>query len=162
LKGLVLDTSALYYGKDLPAGYELAIPPGVVRELDKEGMGERLQLLLATSIRVFHPSKKSIDRVTKEAESTGDLARLSDTDMEVLALALELGYELVTDDYSIQNLARTIGVPCRGMEQKGISKVVEWQAKCTGCGKLLRIDQKICDVCGHPSKTRRKRGSSER
>ena len=101
MKGLVLDTSVLYYGKDFPEGYELVITPGVVSELDKEGMGERLEMLLATKIRVSSPSKRSLDRVFKESETTGDSRRLSMTDKELLALALDLGYELLSDDYSI-------------------------------------------------------------
>jgi len=73
-----------------------------------------------------------------------------------LALASELGYELLSDDYSIQNLARVMGVPCRGVDQKGISKVFEWQAKCKGCGKVFSADVRVCDVCGSETKTRRK------
>jgi UPF0271 protein len=157
MKGYVLDTSVLYYGKDFPDGYELIITPGVVNELNKEGMGERLELLLATRLRVSSPSKRSLERVIKEAEKTGDSRRLSITDKEILALALDLGYELLTDDYSIQNLARVIGVPCRGIDQKGIAEVFEWQAKCIGCGKVFPADVRQCDICGSQTKTRRKR-----
>src|SRR5512136_69588 len=105
MKGYVLDTSVLFYGKDLPSGFELVITPGVARELGKEGMGDRLEFLLATRIRVLSPSERSIASVKVEAEKTGDSRRLSDTDQELLALASELGYELLTDDYPIQNLA---------------------------------------------------------
>ena len=157
MKGFVLDTSVLYYGKDLPEGYECVITPGVVRELDKEDMGERLEMLLATKIRVSSPTERSMKRVHQEAEKTGDSRRLSETDKELLALALDLGYELLSDDYSIQNLARVMGIPCRGVDQKGISEVFEWQAKCKGCGKVFPADVRVCDVCGTETKTRRKR-----
>jgi len=157
MKGLVLDTSVLYYGKDLPVGYECVITPGVVRELNKEEMGERIEMLLATKVRVLSPSDRSMQRVEKEAERTGDSRRLSETDEELLAVALDLGYELLSDDYSIQNLARVLGVPCRGMDQKGIAEVFEWQAKCKGCGKVFPADVRVCDVCGSGTKTRRKK-----
>ena len=157
MKGFVLDTSVLYYGKDFPAGYECVITPGVIKELDREGMGERLELLLATRIRVSSPSNRSMDRVRSEAEKTGDSRRLSETDKELLALAMDLGYELLSDDYSIQNLARVIGIPCKGMDQKGIAEVFEWQAKCIGCGKVFPADVRQCDVCGSATKTRRKK-----
>jgi UPF0271 protein len=88
---------------------------------------------------------------------TGDSRRLSDTDKELLALALDLGYELMTDDYSIQNVARSMGIPVRGMDQKGIAEIFEWQAKCKGCGKLFPADVRVCDVCGSNTRTRRKR-----
>jgi UPF0271 protein len=157
MKGYVLDTSVLYYGKDLPTGFELVITPGVARELSREGMSQRLELLMATRVRVSSPSEKSLGRVKEESEMTGDSRRLSDTDKELLALALDLGYELMTDDYSIQNVARSMGIPVRGMDQKGIAEIFEWQAKCKGCGKLFPADVRVCDVCGSNTRTRRKR-----
>jgi UPF0271 protein len=157
MKGYVLDTSVLYYGKDLPTGFDLVITPGVARELSREGMSQRLELLMATRVRVSSPSEKSLGRVKEESEMTGDSRRLSDTDKELLALALDLGYELMTDDYSIQNVARSMGIPVRGMDQKGIAEIFEWQAKCKGCGKLFPADVRVCDVCGSDTRTRRKR-----
>jgi UPF0271 protein len=157
LKGFVLDTSVLFYGKDLPDGYELAITPGVVRELEREGMAERLQLLLATRVRVLSPSKKSLERVIEGAVGTGDSRRLSSTDKEVLALAADLGYELISDDYSIQNLATVLGIPCRGFDQKGITQVLHWEAKCLGCGKVFDADVEECDICGAGTRVRRNR-----
>ncbi|HJX04840.1 MAG TPA: nucleic acid-binding protein [Thermoplasmata archaeon] len=154
-KGYVLDTSVLYYGKDLPPEFECVITPGVVSELEREGMAERTELLLATRIRVLSPSQKSMQRVVKESEKTGDSRRLSLTDKELLALALDLGYELISDDYSIQNLARSMGIPFRGMDQKGIREVFEWQARCIGCGKTFPANVRRCDICGSETKTRR-------
>jgi len=157
MKGYVLDTSVLYYGKDLPQGFECVITPGVVRELDKEGMSARLELLMATRVRVSSPSERSLRKVNEESEKTGDSRRLSEADKELLALALDLSYELITDDYSIQNLARAMGIPARGFDQKGITEVFEWQAKCKGCGKLFPADVRVCDVCGTETRTRRKK-----
>ena len=157
MKGYVLDTSVLYYGKDLPQGFECVITPGVVRELDKEGMSARLELLMATRVRVSSPSERSLRKVNEESEKTGDSRRLSEADKELLALALDLGYELITDDYSIQNLARAMGIPARGFDQKGIAEVFVWQAKCKGCGKLFPADVRVCDVCGTETRTRRKK-----
>jgi len=158
--GLVLDTSALYMGKDLPEEHELVVPPGVVRELEREGMSARLELLLATKIRVLTPSKDSLDRILKEAQNTGDSARLSSTDIEVLALAADLGYGIVTDDYSIQNLAAVLNISCRGLDQKGITRVVHWDARCSGCGKILHADATECDVCGGKPRLRGRRAKS--
>jgi UPF0271 protein len=157
MKGYVLDTSVLYYGKDLPQGFECVITPGVVRELGKEGMSARLELLMATRVRVSSPSDRSLRKVSEESEKTGDSRRLSEADKELLALALDLSYELITDDYSIQNLARAMGIPARGFDQKGIAEVFEWQAKCKGCGKLFPADVRVCDVCGSETRTRRKK-----
>ncbi len=157
----MLDSSVLYYGKYLPAEYECVITPGIVQELTTHGMSERLELLLGAKLRVLSPSILSVKAVREAAEKTGDIRRVSETDLEILAMAYELGYELVTDDYSIQNLARVMGVKYRGMDQVGIKQVFEWQAKCTGCGKLFSADVKICDVCGSPTRVLRKRGKAK-
>jgi UPF0271 protein len=148
----------LYYGKDLPPDFECVITPGVVSELEREDMAERTELLLATRIRVLSPSQRSMQRIAKEAERTGDSRRLSGTDKELLALALDLGYELITDDYSIQNVARAMGIPCRGMDQRGIREVFEWQARCVGCGRTFPADVRRCDVCGSETRTTRIKG----
>jgi len=157
MKGSVLDTSVLYYGKDLPPGRELVISPGVAKELAREGMEERLELLLATRIRVCSPSRRSVEKVRQAAEKIGDLRRLSDVDVEILALAHELDYELLTDDYSVQNVARVMGIASRGFDQRGIQEVFEWESKCRGCGKILPPDVKECPVCGSQTKSHRKR-----
>ena len=76
MKGVVLDSSALYYGKDLPADLELVISPGVASELERHGMGERLQLLLNARIKVLSPSKKSLARILTASEASGDSRKL--------------------------------------------------------------------------------------
>ena len=52
---------------------------------------------------------------TKDAEiaaaNTGDLPRLSQVDLDVLALAISTGETLFTDDYSLQNVCRSLNHP---------------------------------------------------
>jgi len=50
-----------------------------------------------------------------------------------------------------------LGVPCKGMDQKGIAEVFEWQARCKGCGKVFSANVRVCDVCGTETKVRRKK-----
>lgn len=157
MNGCVLDSSILYYGKDLPPEYECVVSPGVVHELRRLGMAERLDFLMETKLRELSPSILAVKRVREAAAKTGDIRRLSETDIEILALAHELGYELITDDYSIQNLAKVIGVKTRGMQQSGIRELFEWRAKCTGCGKLFAAEVETCDICGSPTRVRMKK-----
>ena len=86
-------------------------PPGVVAELRKYD-DPRLRYWEDLMV-VTEPSSASLAQVRDAAKGTGDDARLSPTDIEVLALAMELKAVLLTDDYSIQNLARVIGVQYR-------------------------------------------------
>jgi UPF0271 protein len=150
----VLDTSALFAMQDLPPG-EVYVTGGVVAELRKyEDPRLRYWEDLLT---VASPSSQAMDAVKRAAARTGDDARLSPTDMEVLALALELKAELLTDDYSIQNLSRVLGVRYRGVGMKGIKEVIRWKYRCTGCRKEWDENYPDCPVCGSPLRSSRSR-----
>jgi len=75
----------------------------------------------------------------------------------VLALALDLKAELLTDDYSIQNLARVMGVRYRGVGMKEIKEVVRWKYRCTGCRKEWDENYPDCPICGSPLRSSRSR-----
>jgi len=144
----VLDTTALFNSKDFPLDYEIVIPQGVLDELIRWGLSDRVKILLGVRIQINLPSDESRGKVRAAAEKTGDIDRLSPTDTEVLSLALELGAPLISDDYSIQNLSRVLGINCIPMEQKGIKKIFFWKYRCRGCGKEYDRDIKECLICG--------------
>ncbi len=149
----VLDTSALLTGRQFPG--ELVTVPGVVRELRRHGMTPALEAVLDTQVRIASPVKDAEDRVAAAAEGTGDTHRLSPTDRELLALALELGAILVTDDYSIQNLCRVLGLAYEGVMEPGIRETWAWTYRCTGCGRTWPEWHEECPTCGSPLKTAR-------
>ncbi len=151
----VLDASALLTGRQFPG--ELATVPGVVRELRRHGLTPALEALLDTQVRILSPGKDARDRVAAAAEGTGDAHRLSPTDRELLALALELGAVLVTDDYSIQNLCRTLALPYEGVMEPGIKEAWSWTYRCTGCGRTWPEWHDECPTCGSALKTARPR-----
>lgn len=153
----VLDTTALFNAKDFPTDFEISVPQGVLDELVAWGLGERIRMLLGTRIKVESPSKAALEKIKAEAQKTGDLDRLSQTDIQVLALALEIGAPLISDDYSIQNVASSIGLKCMPMETKGISRIYFWQYVCRGCGKEFERHRSECDICGKELVPRRYR-----
>ncbi len=57
------------------------------------------------------------------AAQSGDLPRLSDVDIEVLALALGLQLPLVTDDYRLQNTMKFSGRESTSVDTKGAKQV---------------------------------------
>ena len=150
----VLDTSALFSIQDLPPG-EVHVTPGVVAELRKYH-DPRLRYWEGR-MEVSSPSTASMAAVRAAAQRTGDDARLSPTDLEVLALAMELKAVLMTDDYSIQNLARTMGVEYRAVGMKGIKEVVQWKYRCTGCRREWDVHHPDCPVCGSALRSSRSR-----
>ena len=141
----VLDTSALFLLQEMPAG-ETYTSPGVMRELEKHG--DSRVPFLSELISILTPSKASLDAVEAAAMETGDDARLSPVDVEVLALAFELEATLMSDDYSIQNLATHMGLTFVPAGKKGISERLRWRYKCRGCGRVWGDLHEHCPVCG--------------
>ncbi len=156
MKGLFSTHPPCSTGKD-PPGYELVISPG--SPTNSRGRAWATGWRCCSRHASGCSRRRSAPRTGsgRRPRSTGDSRRLSETDIEVLALALELGYQIVTDDYSIQNLATVLGVPFRGLDQKGIGAVFEWEARCKGCGKRFPAAVKECDICGSETRTARKR-----
>jgi len=151
----VLDASALLTGRQFPG--ELVTVPGVLRELQRHGMTPQLEAVLETQVRVLSPSDDTRERVRAAGEATGDAHRISPTDRDLLALALDLGATLVTDDYSIQNLARVLVVPFEPILTPGIRETWSWTYRCTGCGRTWPEWHEECPVCGSALKTARPR-----
>jgi UPF0271 protein len=103
------------------------------------------------AVKVLEPSASSLGEVERSTRETGD--RLSKTDMKLLALALDVKRqgkkpEILTDDYSIQNLARVLGVGFCGLGEKGIRKVFRWISVCPSCGRSFPPFERECRYCG--------------
>ena len=64
---------------------------------------------------VKSPSPESVTKAKEQASP-----RLSETDIQVLALGLELNEEIITDDYSLQASAKRLGLRYRPVIFKGI------------------------------------------
>jgi endoribonuclease Nob1 len=144
----VLDTTALFNAKDFPPDFEIVVPQGVLDELASWDLSDRVTNLLGVKIHVFTAGAESRKTIREAAKKTGDIDRLSPIDMEVLALAVEMRAPLISDDYSIQNVAKVLNLNCIPMEQQGIKKVFYWKYKCRGCGKEYDRKIKECQICG--------------
>ncbi|UCE74176.1 MAG: nucleic acid-binding protein [Methanomassiliicoccales archaeon] len=149
----VLDTSAILSGKDIPTDNELYSSPKILDELKHGKMKRRLDFLMESGLRLISPSDKTKEEVKSAAQKTGDIARVSEADIEILSLAMELDAILLTDDYSLQNLASVLNVKYQGIAQKGITKNIKWRNRCTGCGRYWEKMHDSCPVCGSKLKT---------
>ncbi|MGQ0537274.1 MAG: NOB1 family endonuclease [Methanobacteriota archaeon] len=151
---LVLDTSALLSGKTIPANGVMYTSPRILDEFQHGGRSRRtLDYLLEAGLRVDVPKKESLSKVEEAAHKTGDSGRLSEADVELLALAVDVKGTLVTDDYSIQNVAATLSLPFETIAQQGIQQIFTWEYRCAGCGRKYEAIVKECSVCGSPIKT---------
>lgn len=155
----VLDTTALLSGRQVPG--ELLTTPEVLRELDRQGMTPALEAILGNLVSVVSPGRASVARVRAASDSTGDAPRLSPTDVQLLALALEVGATLVTDDYPMQNVGRALEVPHETILAPGISARWAWAYRCTGCGAVWPEWHAECPTCGPALRTSRLRPSQD-
>jgi len=151
---LILDSSALFSMEQLPEEEHLC-PPGVVDELKR--YDDRRLELWGDLLRISDCTASSLEKITEVAKKSGDLGRLSSVDLTVLALALDTGGTILSDDYSIQNVSKIIGIPFRAVGMKEITKVEKWNYKCTGCGKWFKENMPECPICGHEMRSHRKR-----
>jgi len=147
----VLDTSALFSMQDLPSDVRCFTTPGVLKELEK--FGDRRSELWGEMLTVSEPTSTSLRKVREASSRTGDSTRLSPTDIEVLALALELKAQVLSDDYSLQNLATYLGIPFKPVGLKGIKDLRRWRWRCIGCGKVFDKETPDCPICGSKLKS---------
>jgi UPF0271 protein len=155
-KKYVLDTSAILSGKTINLNdSEIVTTSGVSNELSPGGQDyKNFQYLKEKGMNILTPSKDAMNKVKDFSLKTGDRNRLSDTDIEILALALDLkkkkNFEIIilTDDYSIQNVAEGLNLKFEAINQLGITKRFKWVYRCRGCGKIFKDSIKICPICG--------------
>lgn len=152
---LVLDTSALFAMQDLPQE-EVYATPGVIKELERHG--DKRADLWGELLKVWDPSAASLKKVKEAASMSGDSTRVSPTDIEVIALALDLDAIIITDDYSIQNLAGYMGIPYRPAGFKGITRIIKWKWRCAGCRRVFDKEVTECPVCGSELRSFRLKG----
>jgi UPF0271 protein len=161
-KVLVLDSSAFIMGYDpFSIKQKQFTTPAIGGELRIENViWLRFTMACETgTLELLSPSPNAMKAVKERARSTGDLGRLSDVDVEVLAVAEELrqrGFSpiLISDDYSIQNVADLLGLEYTSLSTLGIRHRFRWVQYCPACHRKYPSSSSIktCVVCGTPLK----------
>jgi endoribonuclease Nob1 len=156
---LIYDTSAFIGGMDPQA---IQIPqwttPENVEEVHSKSAKGILQMALKTGrMKLRSPSQASINKVKEVSKKTGDYTNLSEIDLKVIALSLDFQNEnwqaiLMTDDYSMQNIAAALNIEYKAVTEAGIRSQLRWKLVCIGCGKEWKEEAdknlKKCDICG--------------
>lgn len=150
---VVLDTSALFSMESIPGDYVAYTTPGVVDELKK--YNDTRWMFWEHQVTVMAPSPQARKAIVQASQTTGDSKRLSPVDLELLALAKDLDATILTDDYSIQNTAKFLGICYGSVGMKAIKQLVKWKYKCLGCGKVFDREMPDCPVCGSKLRTTR-------
>jgi len=148
----VLDSTAFYAGIPYQGSGRYYTTYLVLEEVKHHNVGSSF---LHSRVHVTEPSLDSIIRVKTTAMKTGDIRALSQSDMSLLALALDLsqtegGVSLVSDDFAVRNVAETLSIPLAQTSIKGGSwKNIAWKIYCRGCGKEYTNPKlTVCPVCG--------------
>jgi endoribonuclease Nob1 len=167
----VLDTSAFLAGFDpfLLSGEQVTIPK-VNEEIRTNSMiWVRFNTAVESGkIQIKAPTEEYSNKVKASSSKMGDSHLLSETDSQLLALALEYkekGYlpKIVTDDYSIQNVATEMGIQFLALATFGIKRLLEWIRYCPACHKQYSANSKCsaCLICGTELKRKPKRTSQQ-
>jgi UPF0271 protein len=107
-------------------------------------------------LKIKTPIAKYLNSVIEKSKLTGDFSKLSETDIGVIALALELRDTreseviIYTNDYSMENLCSHLGLKFKSIFKPGIKKNLIFEMYCPICNKVYpsNIAFKICDNCG--------------
>ena len=141
----VLDASAFI--NEYHTAEPTATIPRVREELQDES-AYRFDAMEGSGMHIQIPEEETVERVRRAAEQSGDLGVLSETDIRLLAAALELGGTLVTDDYAIQNVAEKLDIRVEFIAQEGIDEQRDWRFQCQGCGREFDEHHDRCPICG--------------
>jgi UPF0271 protein len=166
-KAIVLDTSAFIAGFDpLTVPEKQYTVPEVRRELIAGSIPwTRFQTAVENGkLTIREPKKQFTQEILEASKKVGDMRYLSEADLQVLALSLELKSEgltplIVTDDYSIQNVANKVDVEFTSLLTFGIKFRFKWVLYCPACYRKYPPDYKfkVCEVCGTELKRKPKK-----
>ncbi len=152
----VLDTAALITKIILQIPTKQYTVAEVLDEVRDEESRKALRIALeAGKLSIMKPSEESLRKVREVAREIGELPNLSNTDLAVAALALDFksrGLEPViyTDDYSLQNLAKSLGIEFHPIRTRGIVEKRKYMVYCPACGYVASSEnEKSCPRCGH-------------
>ena len=154
-KVYVMDTTAFIAGS-----YALSLNSTcfttnyVVNELkDKESYSKLEAARIMGKLLIKDPSENSLSKIKEISYKLGMLHKLSKADLSILALSYELkkgGYEpiILTDDYSVMNIAKELNLEFKPLRTKGITKVARLIKYCPACGRTFRNNITHCPICG--------------
>lgn len=162
----VLDTAALLHWP--PTRLSGGVCAHSQRQELERLSAARSMLIEAADLQWRAPSPAALEEAKTAASASGDLARLSDVDVDVLALALSLQAVLVTDDYRLQNTYRHAGGTVEPVVNTVSKHVWIWEQRCKGCGATSPLEPDVarskrgttgeCNRCGSPLEIKRRKG----
>ena len=167
---LVIDNTAFISGFDLNAflqnkHVQVFITSKVFEEAMKNPRSiQKIEVAQAQGIlKIQDPAREYIIKVKQAATESGDIGALSQTDIELIGLGLELHetqndqqISIMSDDYSVQNVCSRIKLQFIKYQKAGIKRNFKWEIYCPNCFHTFppKMLGKECDFCGETLKRR--------
>ena len=146
----VLDSSAFYAGIPFSSNESSYITSLVYNEIEHiKKDHDAVQILIETKrLTINEPEDEFITASIDAAKKSGDFSNLSDGDISTIALSLQLGAELVTDDFAVSNVAKNLNIKVIPVMTDGIKNVIIWKYYCPGCKtNFSKVSE--CPQCGN-------------
>jgi len=155
---VILDSSAFYSGLAFTEVNLFYTTEEVLKEVSHLRLSQ--MALESLKIKLDEGKEEHLKKAKRMAELSGD--KLSKTDLSVLALGLKLKEEnlnpiIISDDYSLCNVATLLGLRVKPAITKGINEIIYWVYFCRACGKIYKEDKGVCEICGSPLKRKPRR-----
>ena len=149
----MLDSSAFYAGIPFSSNEPSYITPLVYNEIEHiKKDHDAIRILIETKrLTVNEPEDRFVTTAIDAAKKSGDFSNLSDEDVSTIALSLQLGAELVTDDFAVSNVAKNLNIKVIPVMTSGIKNVITWKYYCPGC-KVNFSKVTKCPRCGNKLK----------
>ena len=159
----ILDATSFYAGIPFSSQDESFTTPLVFEEIKhiKSNQDVLRTLVELKRLKILEPEEHFIDIVMKKSKQTGDLRELSEGDISVIALCLQLKGDLVTDDYAVSNVAKHFNLKVIPVMTSGVTKVLQSVYACPACEKIFS-ESSDCPICGTKLKKQSSKKSSFR
>lgn len=151
----ILDASAFINGFKMISDNNYTVPEITEEIKDFESRLMFDMALEEGKVIVQDVPSKWISCVNDIISESGDILRLSLPDKKLISLAYMLREEgksvkVISDDYTIQNTLKIMGIPFSGILTEGIKGIYNWKKVCEGCKKEYSDDYPFddCEICG--------------
>ncbi len=149
----VLDTTA-FIGLDFPILQTFEVRKfltahSVIEELKDFRSKMNLEVMLQSNeLEVSSPNPKELRTLTHRIHKLEPKTRLSNTDIQVLALTRQVKGVLVSNDLSMQNIAKLMNIPIRVVSGKKVTGIRRSHLRCLSCKKTFQESDQQCPICG--------------
>ena len=108
----VLDSSAFYAGIPFSSSEPSVTTSHVYNEIKHiKKDHDAVQILIETRrLKISDPDHRFIITVNNAAKKSGDFPNLSQEDVSIIALSLQINAELITDDFAVSNVAKNLSI----------------------------------------------------